>query len=164
MIGASAFQFLTNWPEIEIFTPSINTINHGVKKHLDSDIKIALKRKTSVSLFSKLPSEYHSYANVFLVSESDKLLPYWNYDHAINLEPGTKPNHRSLYGMSRDKFLVLKKYIEDNLCKRSIQASTSSTISPVLFTRKLGGGLCFCINYRKLNAITMKNYYPILLI
>lgn len=54
MIGASAFQFLARRPGAEIFTLSINAINHAVQKHTDSDIKIALKRKTPVDLFSKL--------------------------------------------------------------------------------------------------------------
>ena len=66
--------------------------------------------------------------------------------------------------MSRDKLLVLKKYLEENLRKGFIPASTSSAASPVLFARKPGGGLRFCVDYRKLNAITIKDRYPILLV
>lgn len=164
MIGASAFQFLAKRPEVEIFTLSINAINHAVKKHSDSDIEIALKGKSPVDLLSKLPPKYHSYTNIFSVSESDKLPHHRSYDHAINLEPGTKPDHGSLYGMSRDELLVLKKYLEDNLRKGFIRASTSSAALPVLFVRKPGGGLRFCVDYRKLNAITIKDRYPIPLI
>ena len=137
MIGASAFQFLAKRPDVEIFTLSINAINHAVKKHSDSDIQIARNGKIPVDLFSKLPPDYHFYADVFSVSESDKLPPHRTYDHAINLEPGMKPNHGPLYGMSRDELLVLKKYLEDNLRKGFIRASTSSAASPVLFARKL---------------------------
>ena len=66
--------------------------------------------------------------------------------------------------MSRDELLVLKKYLEDNLCKGFIQASTFSADSPVLFAKKPGGGLRFCVDYRKLNAITIKDRYPIPLV
>ena len=100
-----------------------------------------------MDLFSKLPPDYHSYADVFSVSESDKLPPHQTYDHAINLEPGIKPDHGPLYGMSRDELLLLKKYLEDNLRKGFIRASISSAASPVLFARKPGGGLLFCVDY-----------------
>lgn len=164
MIGASAFQFLAKRPGVEIFTLSINAINHAVKKHSDSDIEIALKGKTPVDLFSQLPPDYHSYVDVFSVLESDKLPPHRSYDHAINLEPRTKPDHGPLYGVSRDELLVLKKYLEDNLRKGFIRASTSSAASAVLFAKKSGGGLRFCVDYRKLNAITIKDRYPISLV
>ena len=73
MIGAGAFQFLANRPGVEIFTLYLNAINHAVKKHSDNDIQIAQNGKTLVDLFSKLPPDYHSNADVFSVSESDKL-------------------------------------------------------------------------------------------
>ena len=161
MIGVSVFQFLAKQPEVKIFTLSINAINHAVKKYLDRDIEIALKSKNPVDLLTKLPPEYHSYADVFSVLEFDKLPSHRSYDHAINLELETKLDHGSLYGMSRDELLVLKKYLEDNLCKRFIRASTSLAASPVLFAKKPGGGLHFCIDYQKLNAITIKNRYSI---
>jgi hypothetical protein len=34
----------------------------------------------------------------------------------------------------------------------------------VLFAKKPNGGFCFCIDYRALNTITIKNHYPLLLI
>lgn len=120
--------------------------------------------KTPVDLFTHLPSEYQSYADVFSVFESDKMPLHRSYDHAINLKSGTRPDHGPLYGMSRDELLVLRKYLEDNLRKGFIRASTSSTPSLVLFARKPGGGLWVCVDYRKLNAITIKDRYPIPLV
>ena len=35
---------------------------------------------------------------------------------------------------------------------------------PILFVKKLGEEIQFCINYKRLNTITKKNCYPILLI
>ena len=65
--------------------------------------------------------------------------------------------------MSRDKLLVLKKFLEENLKKGFIRSSTFLCASLVLFARKPGGGLRFYINYRAFNTITVKNRYFLLL-
>ena len=66
--------------------------------------------------------------------------------------------------MSRDELIELDRYLKENLSKGFIRASTSSAASPVLFVKKPGGGLRFCVDYRGLNAITVKNRYPLPLI
>lgn len=48
--------------------------------------------------------------------------------------------------------------------KGFIRASSSPAASPVLLVRKPGGGLRFCVDYRGLNAFTVKNCYPIPLV
>ncbi|KAG0154825.1 hypothetical protein PDIDSM_395 [Penicillium digitatum] len=63
--------------------------------------------------------------------------------------------------MSRNELEVLKDWIEDNLRKGFIQPSSSPAASPVLFVKKPGGGLRFCVDYRALNAITVKDRYPL---
>ena len=57
------------------------------------------------------------------------------------MQPGTQPPAESLYGMSRDKLQILKKYLEDNLSKGFIQASSLSATALVLFVKKPGGSL-----------------------
>ena len=37
-------------------------------------------------------------------------------------------------------------------------------VTPVLFIKKFKGELCFCVNYRSLNIITVKNCYSLSLI
>ena len=49
----------------------------------------------------------------------------------------------------------------DNLEKGFIEPSQALFTSPILFIKKLNGGLRFCINYRKLNNITRKDRYPL---
>ena len=80
------------------------------------------------------------------------------------MQPGTQPPAESLYGISRDKLQVLKKYLEENLSKGFIWAPSSSAAAPVLFVKKPGRGRWFCVNYRGLNAFTIENKYPLLLI
>ena len=59
--------------------------------------------------------------------------------------------------MSKDELLVIKKYINKHLDKGFIYPSISSVATPILLTKKLGGGIQFCINYRGLNTIIIKN-------
>ena len=66
--------------------------------------------------------------------------------------------------MSRDKLLVLRKTLIDLLNKGFIRVSNSPAAAPVLFVKKLRGGLRFCVNYRGLNRITKKDRYPLPLI
>ena len=80
------------------------------------------------------------------------------------MQPGSQSPAGPLYGMSRDKLQVLKKYLEENLSKGFIWASFSPAAAPVLFFKKPGGGLWFYVDYRGLNAPTVKNKYPLPLI
>jgi len=50
------------------------------------------------------------------------------------------------------------------LAKGFIIPSSFKYASPILFIRKQNGGLRLCINYRGLNEITKKDYYPLPLI
>ena len=59
-----------------------------------------------------------------------------------------------LYGMSRDELLVLRKTLSDLQNKDWITPSSSSGGAPVLFIKKPGGGIRFCVDYRALNAMT----------
>jgi len=66
--------------------------------------------------------------------------------------------------MSRDEILELRRYLNENLSKDFIQVSHFQMIIFVLFIKKLEEELCFCMNYRDLNAITIKNRYSLSLI
>ena len=59
--------------------------------------------------------------------------------------------------MSKNKLLVIKKYINKYLDKGFIYPSISLVATPILLIKKLGGGIQFYINYRGLNTITIKN-------
>ena len=66
--------------------------------------------------------------------------------------------------MLRDELLVLRKILTKLLSKGFIRVSYLPIAAPVLFVRKLGGGLRFYINYRGLNQIIRKDRYPLLLV
>jgi RNase H-like domain found in reverse transcriptase/Reverse transcriptase (RNA-dependent DNA polymerase)/Retroviral aspartyl protease len=128
------------------------------------DIRKALQPKIIIDPTTKLPKHYHEFLPVFDQQEADKLPPHRECDHKIELLPGKLPPAGPLYSMSEDELLVLRKFLEENLSKGFIRASSSPAASPVLFAKKPGGGLRFCVDYRALNAITIKNRYPLPLI
>ena len=74
------------------------------------------------------------------------------------------PPYGPLYNMSIEELQVLRKYLDEQLEKGFIRASKSPAAAPVLFAKKPGGGLRFCVDYRGLNAITIKNRYSLPLI
>src|ERR1700688_2441709 len=66
--------------------------------------------------------------------------------------------------MSRDELVVLRKTLTGLLDKQFIRVSNSPAAAPVLFVRKPGSGLRFCVDYRALNRISRKDRYPLPLI
>jgi hypothetical protein len=66
--------------------------------------------------------------------------------------------------MFRKELLVLRKTLTDLLDKGWIRASSLAAEAPVLFVKKPGERLRFCVNYRALNAIISQNRYPLPLI
>ena len=157
MIGAAPFNHLIQQSqknsEIQIFSVTLR------------DINIALAPKNHTDPATKLPIEYHDFLDVFSRTDADVLPKHRpGYDHTIELMEGKAPMWGPLYSMSADELKVLKAYIEKMVDKGFIQASSSSAASPVLFAKKPGGGLRFCVDYRALNAITVKNRYPLPLI
>jgi hypothetical protein len=63
-----------------------------------------------------------------------------------------------------EELTAMQKYLTDNLSKGFIVNSKAPFASFILFVCKADGSLRFCIDYRKLNAITKKNRYLFLLI
>ena len=85
-------------------------------------------------------------------------------DHAIDLKPGTEPLYMRIYNMSPAELKALDDYIKDALAKGWICESQSPAGAPILFVPKKSGKLRLCVDYHGLNAITIKNQYPLLLI
>ncbi|GBG82812.1 hypothetical protein CBR_g36343 [Chara braunii] len=81
--------------------------------------------------------------------------------HGINLEAGAVPPRGCIYRMSEEKLEVLRAQLDDLLDKGWIRPSCSPYGAPVLFARKKNKDLRLCIDYRKLNAQTVKNAGPL---
>jgi hypothetical protein len=69
-----------------------------------------------------------------------------------------------MYPLLPRELVALKEFLEENLAKGFIQESKSSAGAPILFALKKDGSLRLCVDYRGLNAITVKNRYSLPLI
>ncbi|MBW0545536.1 hypothetical protein O181_085251 [Austropuccinia psidii MF-1] len=107
-----------------------------------------------------VPPAYNKYLDVFSKLKAEKLPPHRTCDHHIELE-GLLPPVHVIYPLSKNESETLRAYISDNVEKVLIRRSSSSTGAPVLFVKKKDGGLCLWVDYRKLNAVTRKNRYPV---
>ena len=67
------------------------------------------------------------------------------------------PPYKRPYLIFKDKLLVIKKYINKHFNKGFIYFSIFLAAILILFTKKLGGGIRFYINYKGLNTIIIKN-------
>jgi hypothetical protein len=66
--------------------------------------------------------------------------------------------------MNKEELLYLRKTLTELLDKNFIRVSNSPAASPVLLVRKPGGGVRFCVDYRGLNELSVKDRYPLPLI
>ncbi|GBG81559.1 hypothetical protein CBR_g32550 [Chara braunii] len=81
--------------------------------------------------------------------------------HEIILEAGAVPPKGCIYHMSEEELEVLRAQLDDLLANGWIRPSSSPYGAPVLFVRKKNKDLRLCIDYRKLNAQTVKNAGPL---
>lgn len=129
-----------------------------------SNLSATKPTPTSEELRNMVPTEYHDYLDVFSRQDANTLPPHRVYDHKIPLVPGKEPPFGPLYSMNREELTALREWLDENLEKGFIRQSSSPAASPVLFVKKKDGSLRLCVDYRGLNAITVKTRYPIPLI
>ena len=82
-------------------------------------------------------------------------------EFSIELLPGTAPIAKRQYRMAPVEQEELKKNIDELLAKGYILPSSSPWASLVLFVEKKDGAKRMCVDYRALNAVTIKNKYPL---
>ncbi|WJX94652.1 hypothetical protein P8452_76049 [Trifolium repens] len=94
-------------------------------------------------------------------SEIPDFPPCREVEFFIDLQPGTGPISESAYRMAPAELVELKSQIEDLLEKGFIRPSVSPWGAPVLLVKKKDGKTRLCVDYRKLNKVTIKNRYPL---
>lgn len=95
------------------------------------------------------------------VCEEPKGLPPQRYcDHSIPLIPGSKPVNLRPYRFNPALKDEIEAQIQEMLQIGVIQPSQSAFSSPALLVRKKDGTWRLVIDYRQLNAITVKGSYP----
>ena len=115
-------------------------------------------------LYKIVPFKQYNLIKAFSKQEGDKLPPYREYNYKIELEENVPLGFRPLYQYSEKELIALKQQLVENLDKGYIEYSLAPFALLILFVQKKSGVLRLYINFRKLNSITKKDRYPLLLL
>lgn len=100
-----------------------------------------------------------TYRSIF---DTPKTLPsFQSQDHHIPTLPNSPPVNVKPYCYPHYQKQVMTTLIHEMLTDGIITPSRSPYSSPVLLVKKKDGTWRFCVDYRSLNAITIKDRYPI---
>src|SRR4051812_10147227 len=105
------------------------------------------------------PRIVHEYTDVF-PDELPGLPPQREIEFRIDILPGASPIALPMYRMAPVERDELQRQLAELMKLGFIRRSMSPWAAPALFAKKKDGTLRLCINYRKLNAVTVKNKYP----
>jgi len=98
---------------------------------------------------------------VFAKEDFNILLEHRQWDHVIELIPGTEPKSSKVYPLSPVEQKELDSFLEENLCTGRIRPSKSSMAAPVFFIKKKDGSLWLVQDYQALNSMMVKNKYSL---
>ncbi|GLB41976.1 putative transposition, RNA-mediated [Lyophyllum shimeji] len=89
----------------------------------------------------------HDFEDVFSKAMFDKLLERKQWDHAIELEPGSTPSSCKVYPLAPNEQAELDAFLEENLKSGRICLSKSPMASPVFFIKKKDSSLRLVQDY-----------------
>ena len=130
-------------------------INEGCTAYLAH----VVDKSQTVQVLENLPA-VSEFPDVF-PEELPGLPPDREIDFTIEVAPGVAPISVPPYRMAPLELQELKKQLQELLDKGLIRPSVSPWGAPVLFVKKKDGTLRLCIDYRRLNQVTVKNKYPL---
>ncbi|GBG92088.1 hypothetical protein CBR_g54343 [Chara braunii] len=145
-LGAPAFARLVKKEQLEdqVFVVYVRPVTEGQEKNGSTDPTIA-----------KLLEEFQD------LTESPTGVVPRPIQHRIEIEPSITTLKGAVYRMSPRELEELRKQLDELLEKGWIRPSSSPFGAPILFVPKKEGELRMCIDYRSLNAITVKNVEPL---
>ena len=83
------------------------------------------------------------------------------FDHKIEIQEGAKPYRSQLYRAGPKARAEIKEQLTIMKEAGVITESQSEWASPVVLVPKKDGSLRFCVDYRRLNSMTVKDSYPL---
>ena len=163
MILANGFMLDTHQPKAEIFSITLDGLDQIIADR-KQELQEQQPAKTDESLKAKVPPYLHYCLDFFSKQQSNTLALHRSIDHKIELVQDNNLGFCYLNKHSLEELEAMRDYLSANLAKGFIISSKAPFASPILFAQKSDGSLRFCVDYRKLNALTKKNRYPLPLI
>ena len=137
----------------------IDAANKSGKEDIAFDIDPELPEDDRHKIQVLLSSLMHAFAS----SEKKEVAPAPGVEHSIHLTD-EQPIKQRAYNLSPEKQAVVKSTVEKLLELGLIRESNSPWASSPVLVLKSDGSWRMCIDYRKVNAVTKKDAYPIPLI
>ncbi len=136
--------------------------DHSLRTTMSTELAIKAQQYTKKV---EVPAEYQQFAKVFSEEESRRYPPKRAWDHAIEFKKDApEAIDCKVYPMNQIKDEAVQKFLHDELEKGYIHESKSPYASSFFFVRKKDGKMRLVQDYRKINAITIRNQYPLPLI
>ena len=133
------------------------------KKSEENSLKINVAKMKKI--IRKCSNFLRKFKTILNSKKFEKLSFHEFYDHKIELiDDFSTLSKIRVYSLTLKKWKTLKKYLSKNLNKKFINFNKVEKIVFIFFAIKLNDQLRFCVDYRKLNVITKRNEYFILLI
>nr|GEW09440.1 putative reverse transcriptase domain-containing protein [Tanacetum cinerariifolium] len=117
-------------------------------------IELEEKRLEDVSIVREFPE--------VIPEDLTGLPPARQVEFQIDLVPGAAPVARAPYRLAPAEIQELSTQLQELSDKGFIRPSSSPWGAPVLFVKNKDGSFRMCIDYHKLNKLTVKNQYPLL--
>jgi len=158
-----------NEKELPIILRSVNPTIPG-KEPIIAQIRATTSTELAIQAqqYTKkveIPAEYQQFAKVFREEDSKRYPPKRAWDHAIEFKKDAPDAiDCKVYPMNRVEDEAVQQFLKNELEKGYIRESKSPYASSFFFVRKKDGKLRPVQDYRKINAITIRNQYPLPLI
>ncbi|KAI3756076.1 hypothetical protein L1987_55889 [Smallanthus sonchifolius] len=132
-------------------------------------VRIPLPSGETLSVQGEKPSEEKKIDEIPVVRDFLEVFPEYlpglpphhQFEFQIDLAPRAAPISRAPYRLAPSELQELSTQLQELLDKGFIRPSSSPWGAPVLFVKKKDGTFRMCIDYRKLNKVTIKNRYPL---
>ena len=134
-INAAAFQRTCKLEGSVQFALFLNSVSARSTALSDSS-----SPKETIDL-TRVPLEYHDFADIFSKKKADTLAPHRPFDLKIELEEGASPLIERLCSLSQDEQESLRDFLNEHLNYGFIQQSSSPHAAPILFICKKDGSL-----------------------
>ena len=111
-----------------------------------------------------LLEKYQEFLNVCSRKEVDILLKHESHDYIVYFQKNERFSIFVLYNMSHNEVLKFRRYLNENFNQKFIRINRFDAIVSILFVKKFEKKVRFCVNYRNLNVVIVKNRYFLFLI
>ena len=141
---------------INYISPNNNEAQSGLEIITETVEKNTLSKEQRQQMIQFL----RTHKNAFALSEFD--LGHTSVvKHTIPLIEGTTPIKQRPYRVPYKLQEECRRQVKNMVDHGVIRPSISPWIAPVVLVKKKDGSVRFCVDYRKLNAVTVKDTYPL---